>query len=136
MAGPEEVRHAHAAETCTMTPRPCVRLRARARMLARPGVLALAAIYDGATRTEAATIGGVTLQIVRDRVLKLNAHGPANLINLRSSRPTAILSDEHHRALAAAIENGPIPTVHGVVRWHIIDLMQWLSDEFQVAVSK
>jgi len=38
--------------------------------------LALAAIYDGGTRTKAAVIGGVTLQIVRDWVLKLNAAGP------------------------------------------------------------
>ena len=29
-------------------------------------LLALAAIYDGATRTEAAKIGGVGLQIIRD----------------------------------------------------------------------
>ena len=32
-------------------------------------LLALAAIYDGATRTEAAMIGGVGLQIIRDWVL-------------------------------------------------------------------
>ena len=38
-------------------------------------LLALAAIYEGGTRTEAARIGGVTLQIVRDWVLKFNAHG-------------------------------------------------------------
>lgn len=38
-------------------------------------LLTLAAIYDGATRTEAAVIGGVTVQIVRDWVLKLNARG-------------------------------------------------------------
>ena len=31
-------------------------------------LLALAAIYDGANRTEAAEIGGVTLQIIRDWV--------------------------------------------------------------------
>jgi hypothetical protein len=30
-------------------------------------LLTLAAIYDGGTRSEAAKIGGVTLQIVRDR---------------------------------------------------------------------
>ena len=29
-------------------------------------LLALAAIHDGATRTEAARIGGLTLQVVRD----------------------------------------------------------------------
>jgi hypothetical protein len=31
-------------------------------------LLALAAIYDGATRTEAAKIGGVGLQVVRSRL--------------------------------------------------------------------
>jgi putative transposase len=39
-------------------------------------LLALAAIYEGATRTEAAKIGGVTLQVVRDWALKFNAQGP------------------------------------------------------------
>ena len=38
-------------------------------------LLALAAIYDGATRSEAAEIGGVTLQIVRDWVVKFNTDG-------------------------------------------------------------
>src|SRR6516164_834093 len=39
-------------------------------------LLALAAIYDGATRTEAAMIGGVGLQIIRDWVLHFNERGP------------------------------------------------------------
>jgi len=39
-------------------------------------LLALAAIYEGAMRTEAAKIGDVTLQIVRDWVVKFNAHAP------------------------------------------------------------
>ena len=40
-------------------------------------LLALAAIYDGATRTEAARIGGVGvgLQIIRDWVMRFNARG-------------------------------------------------------------
>jgi transposase len=38
--------------------------------------LALAAIYDGSTRTEAAKIGGVRLQIVRDWAMKFSAQGP------------------------------------------------------------
>ena len=28
------------------------------------------------------------------------------------------------------------PAIHGVVRWRVVDLVQWLSDDFQVAVSK
>src|SRR5215207_3232328 len=39
-------------------------------------LLALAAIYEGATRTQAARLGGVTLQIVRDWVVKFNGSGP------------------------------------------------------------
>ena len=37
--------------------------------------LALAAIYDGATRTEAAKIGAVTPQTIRDWVMTFNALG-------------------------------------------------------------
>ena len=48
-------------------------------------LLALAAIYDGATRTEAARIGGVTLQIIRDWVMRFNARGAAGLLSC--SRP-------------------------------------------------
>jgi hypothetical protein len=40
-------------------------------------LLALAAIHDGATRTEAAKIGGVTLQIVRNWVLKSTRMAPS-----------------------------------------------------------
>jgi hypothetical protein len=29
-----------------------------------------------------------------------------------------------------------MPAIHGVVRWRIVDLVQWLSDEFQVSLSK
>lgn len=47
-------------------------------------LLALASIYDGATRTEAAKIGGVGLQIVRDWVLRFNALGPDGLLNRKA----------------------------------------------------
>jgi len=46
------------------------------------------------------------------------------------------LEDEHRQALAAVIESGPIPAIHGVVRWRIVDLCQWLYEEFRVTVSK
>jgi transposase len=47
-------------------------------------LLALAAIYDGASRTQAAEIGGVTLQVVRDWVLRLSALGPEGLIDRKA----------------------------------------------------
>jgi transposase len=99
-------------------------------------LLALAEIYDGATRTEAAKIGGVTLQIVRDWVVKFNAHGPDGLIDRKPPGQPSRLNDTHRAALAAIVESGPIPAVHGVVRWRIVDLCQWVFDEFRVHVAK
>src|SRR6187200_3747920 len=62
-------------------------------------LLALAAIYEGASRTEAARIGGVTLQIVRDWVVKFNAHGPVGLINRKPPGQPSRLSDHHRHHL-------------------------------------
>ena len=99
-------------------------------------LLALAAIYDGASRTEAARIGGVTLQIVRDWVLRFNAEGPAGLIDRKAPGQPSRLNDTHRAALVEVIESGPTPAIHGVVRWRLIDLGQWLWEEFRVSVSK
>jgi transposase len=99
-------------------------------------LLALAAIYDGATRAGAAEIGGVTRQIVRDWVLRFNAHGPAGLLDRKAPGQPSRLNDKHRAALATVIDSGPNPAVHGVVRWRIVDLCQWLWDEFRVSISK
>ena len=99
-------------------------------------LLALAAIYQGAARSEAAKIGGVTLQIIRDWVLKFNAHGPDGLMDRKPPGRAPRLNGAHRAALAAIIESGPIPAVHGVVRWRIVDLCQWIFEEFRVVVAK
>jgi len=80
-------------------------------------LLALAAVYDGARRTEAAAIGGVTLQIVRDWVIKFNARGPDGLIDRKAPGQPSKLNDTHRAALKAAIESGPIPA-GGIPDWH------------------
>ena len=61
------------------------------------------------------------MQTVRDWVVKLNTDGPAGLIDRRGGGTPPLLTDEHRRALAVAIEDGPIPAVHGVMRWCVID---------------
>jgi len=99
-------------------------------------LLALAAVYEGATRTEAARIGGVTLQIVRDWVIKFNALGPDGLIDRKPPGQPSRLDDTHRAALAVIIESGPTPAIHGVVRWRIVDLCHWLYQEFRVTVAK
>ena len=99
-------------------------------------LLALAAIYDGATRTEAAKIGGVGLQIIRDWVLRFNARGPDALVNGKSPGQPSKLNDLQRQAIAEMIKRGPIPAVHGVVRWRLIDLAQWIFEEFRITIAK
>jgi transposase len=99
-------------------------------------LLALAMVYEGATRSDAAKTGGVSLQIIRDWVVKFNAHGPDGLIDRKAPGQPSRLNDTHRAALAEVIESGPIPSVHGVVRWRLVDLCQWLWDHFQVSIAK
>lgn len=99
-------------------------------------LLALAAIYDGASRTEAARIGGVTLQVVRDWVVKFNAHGPEGLIDRKPPGRSPKLTNTHRAALVTQLDEGPIPAIHGVVRWRLVDLIQWLWEEFRLSISK
>src|ERR1019366_9301538 len=99
-------------------------------------LLALAAIYDGATRTEAAKIGGVGLQIVRDWVVRFNARGPDGLLDGKAPGKRSRLNDDQRQALVETVERGPIPAIHGVVRWRLIDLVQWLHEEFAVSLDE
>ncbi len=79
-------------------------------------LLALAAIYDGGSRGDAARIGGVGLQIIRDWVARFNAAGPSGLRDSKAPGSPRQLDDAQHQALAAAGESGPMPAVDGVVR--------------------
>lgn len=99
-------------------------------------LLALAAIYAGGSRTEAAQIGGVGLQTVRDWVLAFNAEGPTGLVNGKAPGNTPLLNNERRDALRQIVESGPIAAVHGVVRWRLVDLAQWVFEEFRISISK
>ena len=39
-------------------------------------------------------------------------------------------------AIVRMIESGPIPAVHGVVHWRLIDLAQWIFEEFRITIAK
>jgi transposase len=99
-------------------------------------LLALAAVYDAGSRSEAAAIGGVGLQTVRDWVLAFNAEGPAGLVNGKAPGNRPLLGERERAALRRIVEAGPIPAVHGVVRWRIVDLMQWVWEAFRLSISK
>jgi len=99
-------------------------------------LLALAEIYDGGMRSDAARIGGVGLQVIRDWVLRFNAEGPSGLIDRKAPGNPPKLNDSQRQALAAIVESGPIPAIHGVVRWRLKDLEQWIFEEFHVSLDE
>lgn len=99
-------------------------------------LLALAMIYEGRSRSMASKTGGVGLQIIRDWVLRFNAHGPEGLHDRKAPGKTPLLTAEQRAALGRTVEAGPTPYLDGVVRWRLVDLVQWLREEFEVSVSR
>src|SRR2546429_8601736 len=98
-------------------------------------LLAIAAVLEGASREEAAKIGGMDRQTLRDWGIRVNEQGADGLINIPSPgmppKPNAI----HKAFLARIVEEGPIAAIHGVVRWRAGDLILRLPDEFWLFVS-
>ena len=115
-------------------------LRALAKRARDPAqtrrLLALAAIYDGASRSDAARIGAVGLQSVRDWVLRFNAKGAQGLLTGKAPGAKPLLDETKRQALRRMLDQGPIPAVHGVVRWRLVDLVQWVFDEFRIPISE
>ena len=99
-------------------------------------LLALAEIYAGGARSEAAEIGDVGLQVIRDWVLRFNAEGPAGLIDRKAPGQPSKLDDSQRQALAAIVGRGPIPAIHGVVRWRLVDLRRWIWQEFAISLDE
>ncbi len=99
-------------------------------------LLALAEIHDGGRRTDAARIGDVGLQVIRDWVLRFNAHGPDGLIDGTATGKPPKLNDGQRQALARIVESGPIPAIHGVVRWRRKDLALWILEEFCISLDE
>src|SRR5271168_279323 len=98
-------------------------------------LLAIAAVLDGASREGAAKIGGMDRQTLRDWVIRFNQQGPDGLINIPSPGVPPKLGKKHRAFLVRLVEEGPIPAVHGVVRWRACDLIMRLHEEFGLSVS-
>jgi transposase len=96
-------------------------------------LLSLAAVLDGMDRTEAARIGGMDRQTLRDWVHRFNEHGPDGLLDSWSKGPEPRLSEEQRLEIAQLVETGPDRAVHGVVRWRRIDLQRVILERFGVA---
>lgn len=99
-------------------------------------LLALAAVCDGMSRADAAKIGGMDRQTLRDWVHRFNAEGPEGLENRSAPGRACWLSAEQMRELAEIVETGPDPETDGVVRWRRIDLKRVIEKRFGVVYAE
>lgn len=95
-------------------------------------LLALAAVAEGRRREEAARIGGMDRQTLRDWVHRFNADGVDGLIDRKAPGATCKLTAEQRAELAGLIETGPDPKTDGVVRWRRVDLREVIRQRFGV----
>lgn len=91
-------------------------------------LLSIAAVVDGMSRADAARIGGMDRQTLRDWVHRFNAAGPEGLVDQWSPGPPSRLSAEQQAELAAIVEKGPDRAIDGVVRWRRLDLRHVIKD--------
>ena len=96
-------------------------------------LLSLAAIVDGMNRTQAARIGGMDRQTLRDWVHRFNAHGPDGLLDNWSKGPAPRLSATQRVAIAQIVEAGPDRAMDGVIRWRRVDLQRIIGERFGIA---
>jgi transposase len=99
-------------------------------------LLALAAVYDGRGREEAARIGGMDRQTLRDWVHRFNQCGPDGLINAKSPGRRPKLSKEQMEELRRLVEAGPDLEKDGFARWRCVDLKRVLGARFGVDLSE
>lgn len=96
-------------------------------------LLSLAAVLDGMNRAEAARVGGMDRQTLRDWVHRFNEAGPEGLKDAWYGGPEPRLSPEQKAELSAIVEAGPTPEIDGVVRWRRLDLKRVIEERFGVA---
>jgi transposase len=96
-------------------------------------LLSIAAVLDGMSRTDAARIGGMDRQTLRDWVHRFNERGPDGLKDSWSKGNPPRLSAAQQAELARLVETGPDRAVHEVVRWRRVDLQAVIAERFGVA---
>jgi transposase len=96
-------------------------------------LLSIAAVLEGMSRADAARIGGMERQTLRDWVHRFNERGPEGLKDSWSKGYPPRLSAAQLAELAELVETGPDHAVHGIVRWRRIDLQQVVAERFGVA---
>ena len=87
-------------------------------------LLMIASVLEGAKRCEAAKIGGIDVQTLRDWVTRYNAEGPAGLPDRKHPGRAPLLDGAELKKFAILVKAEPDLYKDGVVRWRLCDLKQ------------
>ena len=99
-------------------------------------LLALAAVQGGMERDEAARLGGMDRQTLRDWVHAFNERGPDGLINAKAPGAKPKLTAEQKAEFCGIVEAGPDIEKDGVVRWRCVDLKRVVKQRFDVELDE
>jgi len=98
-------------------------------------LLAIAAVYEGMDREEAARIGGMDRQTLRDWVHRFNTHGPT-VSSISGPWASSEVVGGAERGVARACGGRADPQTDGVARWRCVDLKRVLGERFGVDLSE
>ncbi len=99
-------------------------------------MLALALVFDGHSRTQAAMLCGMDRQTLRDWVHRYNEFGLPGLSNLVSPGPPCRLTPEQEAEVARWVQEGPDLAEHGVIRWRRSDLSRVIATRFGIHLAE
>ena len=95
-------------------------------------LLSLAAIAEGKSRKEAAAVGLMDRQTLRDWVHRFNASGPSGLIDRQSPGRPPKLNETQKEELDGLVAAGPAGQGAGLARWRCVDLVDVVRRRFGV----
>lgn len=96
-------------------------------------LLAIAAVYEGMSRADAARIGGMDRQTLRDWAHRFNAEGAAGLVNRAAPGNPRRLTPEQEAELDKIVEAGPAAAgLDHLARWRCADLKALIAERWGV----
>lgn len=96
-------------------------------------LLSIAAVYEGMSRSDAARIGGMDRQTLRDWAHRFNAEGGAGLVNRAAPGNPRRLTPEQEAELDGIVEAGPAAAGLGhLARWRCADLRALIAERWGV----
>ena len=93
-------------------------------------LMALAAVAEGKSREDAAAIGLMSRQTLRDWGHRFNAEGPEGLVNRKPPGKSSKLTAAQKKELAAIVAEGPQEHMPSLARWRCVDLQKLIKERF------